>query len=207
MKNTLKRCLLLSVVGLMAFSTPPPLPPREPVGSHTWDFTEAFSSLDGSIQFLELRECCGGAGETGLPGHTLSSTTRTWTIPGGALTPPTSTKFYLIATSSFASLPGAPTPDAIIPAGMVPFISIGGDTVNYVPWDSWTFGALPTNGVDSRKRDGSISTNSPTNYAGVSGSVVAPVAVPAMPKTNLIVLAVVALLGGAVLLAKRRTVA
>jgi len=203
MKTSMKTFLLVFVVGLMGFSTPPSAPPKEPFGSHTWDFTEVFSNGDGTIQFIELRECCGGAGETGLPGHTLTSGTRSWVIPGGALTPPTSTKFYLIATAGFAALPGAPTPDAIIPAGSVPFLNFGGDTLSYVPWDTWAFGAVPTDGVNSRKRDGTISANNPTNYAGVSGSVVAPLVVPALPNTSLIVLIVAAVLVGAVILARR----
>jgi hypothetical protein len=143
-------------------------------GSHTWDFTEIFSNRDGTIQFIELRECCGGAGETGLPGHTLTSTTNSWVIPGPALTPPTSNKHFLIATQAFADLPGAPTPDRILPAGFVPFFSTAGDTLDYLPWDTWIHGAVPTDGVNSLKRNGTVSANNPTNYAGATGSVVAP---------------------------------
>ncbi|MCH8006584.1 MAG: hypothetical protein IH888_10190, partial [Planctomycetes bacterium] len=28
-------------------------------GGHTWEFTEFFSTADGTIQFIELKECCG----------------------------------------------------------------------------------------------------------------------------------------------------
>ena len=145
-----------------------------PLGSHTWDFTEVFSSADGTIQFIELRECCGGVAENGLPGHTLSSLSNAWPIPGGPLPGSTANKHYLIATSAFAALPGAPVPDAIVPSGMVPFFATGGDTLTYVPWDTWVFGALPTDGVNSLKRDGTVSANNPTNYAGGTGSVIVP---------------------------------
>jgi hypothetical protein len=203
MKRSLKTLLLVFVVGLMGFSTPPSPPPMDPFGSHTWDFSEVFSNFDGSIQFIELRECCGGPGETGLPGHTLTSGSRSWVIPGGALTPPTSNKFYLIATPGFAALPGAPTPDAIIPAGSVPFFNNGGDTLSYVPWDTWAFPAIPTDGVNSRKRDGTTSVNNPTNYAGTTNSIVAPTSVPAMPSVGMIVMICAAVLIGAILVARR----
>src|SRR5688572_68940 len=34
--------------------------------SHLWVFNEVFSNADGSIQFIELKECCGAANETFL---------------------------------------------------------------------------------------------------------------------------------------------
>jgi hypothetical protein len=161
MKRTL---LIASAVGLLGLSAR--------AGSHTWDFTEAFSNADGTIQFLELRECCGGMFETGINGHTISSNTNNFVLPGPALTPPTSNKHYLIATADFAALPGAPTPDAIIPGGTLPFFfSTAGDSVTYAPWDTWNFGALPTDGINSLKRNGTVSANDPTNYAGTTGSV------------------------------------
>ena len=165
MKRTL---LALTTLGLTATTVH--------AGSHTWDFTEVFSNADGTVQFLEMRECCGGANETGVNGKTISSASHSFMLPGPALTPPTSNKHYLIATAAFAALPGAPTPDAIIPAGSLPFFfSTGGDTVNYVPWDTWAFGAVPTDGINSLKRNGTVSANDPTNYAGVTGSVDASV--------------------------------
>jgi hypothetical protein len=165
--KTLKRTLLLlPVLGLAQLAQSAPL-----VGSHTWDFTEVYSNADGTIQFIELRECCGGAGETGLPGHTLSSSLHSWVIPGPALTPPTSNKHFLIATAAFAALPGAPVPDRIIPGAMVPFFSPAGDSLTYAPWDTWAFGAIPIDGVNSLQRTGMTGVNDPTNYAGGTGAV------------------------------------
>lgn len=142
-------------------------------GSHTWDVNEIFSSADGTVQFVELFEVNGGSGETGLPGHDLTSNSNIFAIPGPALVGSTSNKFFLIATQAFADLPGAPTPDRIIPGGLVPFFSISGDTISYDPWDSMTFGVgvLPTDGVTSLNFDLTTGTNSPTNYAGGTGSV------------------------------------
>jgi hypothetical protein len=142
-----------------------------PLGSHSWDWTEAFSNADGTIQFIELRECCGGANEGGVPGHAVSSNSTSFVLPGAPLIPPTTNKHYLIATQAFANLPGAPAPDAIIPAGSTPFFSAAGDSITYMPWDTWNFGAVPTDGINSLKRSGAVSANDPTNYAGMTGSV------------------------------------
>jgi hypothetical protein len=192
--------LLVPLLGLVAFAAAPA--PSLAPGSHTWDFTEVFSDASGTVQFMELRECCGNTNETGLPGHTVTSNASSLVIPGPALTPPTSNKHYLIATAAFAALPGAPTPDLIMPAN---FLSSGGDTLAYLPWDTWTFGALPTDGITSLQRNGSTGPNNPTNYAGTSGTIDAsgPSPVPALPRGALIGLVAAAVLLGAGLLARR----
>ena len=87
-------------------------------GAHTWDVNEVFTNKSGTIQFVELREMGGGAGETGLPGLTVSSSLHTTGLGGGSLTPPTSFKYFLIATPDFAALPGAPAPDSSSPLGL-----------------------------------------------------------------------------------------
>lgn|GEM_PF-3347996 len=74
-------------------------------GSHTWDVNEVFGHADRTIQFVELFEAMGTAFEIGVPGHTMSSDTQSFVISGDPLVSPTSNKFYLMATQSFA-LPG-----------------------------------------------------------------------------------------------------
>ncbi len=143
-------------------------------GSHTWDVNELFSNADGTIQFIELFEANGTPGEVNVQGHPISSDTKNFNLPGSALTAPTTNKSLLIATQAFADLPNAPTPDYIIPAGLLPFFfSVNGDTIAYQPWDSLTFGAgvLPTDGTNSLNFDLTTGVNSPTNYAGETGSV------------------------------------
>ena len=178
-------------------------------GSHTWDWTEVFSNADGTIQFMELQECCGNPNEVGVGGHDITSDTQSMLTPAGGLAPPTSNKFYLIATQAFADLPGAPTPDAIIPAGSIPFFSTSGDTLAYVPWDTWSFGALPTDGVTSLMRDGSTGANTPTNYAGQGGSVDASgdgsEAVPAASEWGLLVLSLLVLSAGSLVFCRGRS--
>ena len=84
----------------------------------------------------------------------------------------------LLATADFASLPGAVTPDFTLPDG---FLFTPDGIVNYIGANSLTYGCLPTDGVLSLHCDAnngimctatSVAVNSPTNYAGASGSIV-----------------------------------
>ncbi|MCB9849496.1 MAG: hypothetical protein H6817_02185 [Phycisphaerales bacterium] len=158
-------CVLVGAVGVMC-ATP------AFGGGHTWDVNEVFSSSNGLIQFVELREANGTPGEIGLNGKVVSAvnTGKSYVIPGNVVAP-TSNKMFLLATQSFADLPGAPTPDRIIPPGSLPFFDVNGDSVKYHVYDTWVFGAVPTDGVNSMNRVGGVQVNSPTNYAGQTGSV------------------------------------
>lgn len=141
-------------------------------GAHTWDVNEVFSNADGTIQFVELREANGTPGEVGTGNKLVSSDglAHSFTIASN-VTAPTSNRHLLFATQAFANLPGAPTPDQIIPAGVVPFFNVAGDTVRYGAFDAFTFGAVPTDGLNSMNDGGVVALNSPTNYAGQTGSV------------------------------------
>jgi hypothetical protein len=185
LRTALGRTLVLGSLIALPFST-------AQAGSHTWNVNEIFSDSTGNIQFIELVEANGTPNEVGVPGHSMTSNTKNFVISGPALAPPTSNKFYLIATSGFAALAGAPTPDAIIPPGVLPFFfSTGGDTVTYVPWDAFSFASVPTDGTTSLNANLTTGLNSPTNYAGVSGSVNAspPPAVPMLSEGALLLLA------------------
>ncbi|NOT01369.1 MAG: hypothetical protein HOP29_12155 [Phycisphaerales bacterium] len=144
---------------------------------HTWRVTELFSNSDGSIQFIELRECCGFPNEFGVGGQVVTSdaTGSSYMFPGN-VAGSTALRHILLATAAFAALPNAPTPDHIIPAG---FINIGGDTISFAPkfnLDCFTFanGELPTDGTLSIHVTGiaascddpfTLEPNTPTNYA------------------------------------------
>jgi hypothetical protein len=112
------------------------------------------------------------------------------------LTGNTTGRRLLIATAAFAAQPGAVTPDYLMPDG---FLRLTSDTLAlwneqlgaggpYPPlpstqWDTLTYGSgrLPTDGTNSLHRDHapiSIAVNSPTNYAGQSGSIT-PIPEPA----------------------------
>ena len=147
--------------------------PRAMAGSHSWRINEVFSNADGTIQFIELKECCGMNNEVFLSGKYVSSqaTGNIFYFPGNLpCNNCTAYKYLLLATSGFAALPGAPTPDYIIPVG---FFAINGDTLHYYTYASFTFGAgeLPTDCMNSLHEGGSTGPNSPTNFAGETGSV------------------------------------
>ncbi len=153
-------------------------------GSHMWRFSEIFSDASGTIQFIEFWCTPGSDAEIFMNGLTVTTANGTFTFPGN-LIGPTGNKRMLLATSAFAALPGAPTPDYLIPANFIP---LNGGTIRYRPeanYDNWTYGAgdIPTNGTDSVRftswnsgQSGIIDTwiieaNSPSNYQGGSGSV------------------------------------
>lgn len=187
MKSVKSTALLM--LGLMTITVVPAI-----AKSHTWRFSEAFSNADGTIQFIELHESLGLNDETFVPGHVISSlsTGKTFTIPPPNLPMTTANKRLLFATAAFAALPGAPTPDYIIPAGSIPFFSTANDTLACSGWPSMIIGAgqLPTDGIHSvvcaneNACSGAnivVAVNSPTNYAGTAGSVDASTPPPAVP--------------------------
>jgi hypothetical protein len=152
-------------------------------GVHTWDVREVFSNADGTIQYVELFDAGAGGTEVGVGNGSLTSSLNTFSWANGAVTGPTNGKSYLIATAAFAALPGAPTPDVIIPATDVPFFNPAGDTISFGAIDSLVFGAVPTNGTDSFNEITGVGPNTPRNYAGVQGNVDASGA-PAVPTAS-----------------------
>ena len=186
---TLSACLLASVAAWS--STTEPADPA----SHLWIVNELFSSADGTVQFVELWECCGSSGETFMAGKKVYSdaTGHTFTFPSN-LVGDTAFRYLLIGTPAFAATPGAPTPDHIVPAG---FFSMSGDTIRWHIYPNatlqFTNGQLPLDGTYSLNYDGTTGVNSPTNWAGQYGSI-AIASVPGMPFGW-----VVALVGGALL--------
>ena len=155
-------------------------------GVHLWRVKEIFSNPGGTIQFVEIATCCGSTTEVFLSGQALSSNSHSFTFPANA-SGSTLNKHLLLATSAFTTLPGAPTPDYIIPDN---FFSTTADTISFSVYDTLVFaaGSLPTDGTSSLNKDPNDSTdttfvavNSPTNYAGQTGSVNAVSGPPAVP--------------------------
>lgn len=163
--------------------------------SHQWRFNELFSSADGTIQFIEMQECCGFTQEWELQTKWILTVhaDHKYTFRSN-LTGNTANKYLLLATQGFANIPGAPAPDIIIPNGFLP---VGGDTLEYAPYYSTAtrvYGPLPLDGVTALEvgpgQDGISETsddiyapavNSPTNYSGQSGSI--DLTVPVRPIT------------------------
>ena len=171
------------VLAAIAVASPAVFAAAASAASHTWHVTEVFSNASGTIQFIELQEVGGLAGETFLSGHGVRSaaTGNLFTFPAN-ISGSTANEHLLLATAGFAALPGAPTPNYTIPSG---FFSTAGDTIQYgvAPpgslYDSFTFGAgtLPTNGKDSIQVTNFVThafttgANTPQNFAGQSGHV------------------------------------
>jgi hypothetical protein len=176
--------------------------------NHLWKFTELYSNADGTIQFIEMQECCGSDVEVQMASADLVSNGHVYHFPNN-LVGPTAHTWILIATAGFAALPGAPTPDFIIPNG---FFDPTGDTLRYrFGTDIVTIdpGELPTDGVHSLERVGfsgsnfAVGVNSPINFAGDSGSVSIPAVSTGMPLVVLVGLGVS--LTASALFALRRT--
>ncbi len=177
-------------------------------GSHLWRFNEMFTNADGTIQFVEMKECCGSNIETVLQGKWVSSdaTGSTYIFPNNIPTG-TANKYLLLGTAAFAALPGAPTPDFIIPSNFLP-TNGAPDTLRY-----WMYGdailpipggLIPTNGVLSLNQNGTTGTNSPTNYAGQSGSVVAGPPTPAVSTWGVVALTLLMLISATIVLVGRK---
>jgi hypothetical protein len=147
---------------------------------HLFRIQELYSSPDGSVQFVELKESSGSDFENFWQGHALTSTQgatiRTFTFPANLPGTQTASRSVLVATPGFAALAGV-TPDYTVPA---PFLFPGGGTINYAGVDSVTYAALPTDGVTSVDRNGAPALNTPTNFAGEVGAL-APLAPPSTP--------------------------
>lgn len=147
---------------------------------HTFQVNELYTNADGTVQFIELHEAFSANDEQFLSGHTISATqgatTHSFTFPNDLPNANTAGAHVLIATPAFAQL-SIVTPDYIVPAGFL-FVA-GASTVDYAGVDALTYPPLPTDGVRSLNRDGTTGTNSPTNFAGQSGTIPAAPPPPA----------------------------
>ena len=179
-------------------------------GNHTWNVIEICGDVDGTTQYLTRVEGKSSRGGIGMPGATSSTKADSFVLPGEPLEPPTTHKFLLLATQAFADLPNAPTPDYIIPADSLPsFFSVTGDTIVYDIWDEFTFdaGVLPIHGVTSLLFFFATGPNSPTNYAGETGSVDAgSPPIPATSSWGLVIMGIMMAIAATILMARRRPV-
>ncbi|MBL8523701.1 MAG: hypothetical protein JNN20_08435 [Betaproteobacteria bacterium] len=136
---------------------------------HLWRIDEIYSNASGTVQYIELTALNGG--QQFLNGTTLTSTngtTKTFTFPAN-LPGDTSGRKMLLGTSGFAAL-NVVTPDYTIPNG---FLFIPGGTLVFAGGaDTLNYASIPTDGVLSFIRGGTTATNSPTNFAGISGTIV-----------------------------------
>ena len=181
---------------------------------HLWDIVEVYSNADGSIQYIELANECSPAvlcsSEFAMSLTGVLSDENAVNITDN-LVGDTSNHRYLLATPGFENLPGVEgvVPDFPIEPG---FFSVDGETIQFgtftptgvfSPLDTLSFGPveLPTDGVLSLNRPfGTIeliaNTNSPTNFAGMTGTL--------LPEPGLALLRSAALAALAALVVGRR---
>ncbi len=172
----------LAVTMLIAFShvavrtgraaAVPPERPDVPAGTapnsvvtfHTFDIEEVYSNYNGFVQFIELHEMAGADGQFHFAGNQLTSNTNVFTYPTDLPDPATANRFVLIATAGFAALPGAATPDYIIPER---FFDVTGDTISIfetqtsVLVDTFVFGGPPQ---DPCTCDGDVDNNGVVDF-------------------------------------------
>lgn len=154
---------------------------------HTFIVSEVYSSVDGSVQFIELRENLNFAGQHLFAGHTLTASNATFTIdnvftfPSNLPSSATAGRSVLIATANFASLPGGITPDYVLQAPTpLPFVfpGPGGGGINFAGLFGGadvTYASLPTDGINSLHfPGGAAGPNTPRNFAGQTGSISVP---------------------------------
>jgi hypothetical protein len=185
----------LALAAVVVFTLAAPSPAR--ASHHLWRLSQIYSNASGSVQFIELElQMPFEDGENSVGGVQISSSTNTITLPADLPGLPTSTHpWVLLATSNFAGLHGGVTPDYVIPANFFP---TGGGTINYaLGTDTWTYGAVPTDGENALHKSGATvttSANSPENFNNQSGQVFTGTVPALSPRW-------IALLVGALLLA------
>jgi len=164
-------------------------------GSHLWRFSEFYSSPDKRIQFIEMQEIGGSDNETRIEDHwyaTNSFNQDHTQLLGSQLPFGTADKQFLVGSESYAALPGVPAPDYVLPDGV---IEPEGDTIVWWFYQTLTIPAatMPSDGTDSLHlvdpEDPGLGfvtgPNSPTNFAGETGTVVLPSPQPVgLPATS-----------------------
>jgi hypothetical protein len=191
----MRRFLALAALAGVIVAAPSP----SYAGHHLWKLTQLFSNASGSVQFAQLFTADNG--EPGVGPFGLTASGHTFNFVTNLPSSTTANTWILVATSNFASLPGAVAPDYIIPPS---FFSTGGGTITYAGIDAWNYGTVPTDGVHSLLRDGSTAVNSAINFAAQSGSVNLAVApAPALTTWGIVLLVGALLLVGSGLLRRR----
>jgi hypothetical protein len=135
---------------------------------HLWIIDQLYSDASGTAQYIELSTAA--SGQQFVAGMTISTSQGANTHAFSFLTDlpgDTTNHKFLIATQGFANL-GVVMPDYVVPNG---FLFLPNGIVNYASVDFAVYNSLPTDGIHAIDRNGNVVVNSPTNFAGVSGSV------------------------------------
>ena len=150
---------------------------------HVWDIVEAFSSADGTVQFIEMFTNSDGQQFANSTSGRIFSNANSFSFPTN-LPSGTFNKTFLVGTTSYDSLAqtdvNVPLPNYVVVDN---FFSTAGDMLK-LEWltttvfNTLTFTAddLPIDGTNSLNRAFGMSTlfsatNSPTNFAQDTGTV------------------------------------
>ncbi len=139
---------------------------------HMVQINEVYSNASGTVQFIELTMLSGG--QTFFSGQTISSaqggSIKSYMFPTNLSRGVAGAK-VLIGTTGYAALAGVPAPDYIVQNG---FVFTSNLTINFAGVDFVSFPSVPTDGTLSIDRNLATATNTPTNNAGATGTVVLP---------------------------------
>jgi len=139
------RTILGVLVGLLVFTCSH----RAEATFHLWQISQVYSSSSGTVQYVDFVLPFTFDDESFLTGHQLSAGLNSNSMLFGSNLPsvPVTGQHFLVATPGFAAIAGV-TPDYTFP--VAPFFNRNGDTLNYAFIDSFTFPALPLDGVNAR---------------------------------------------------------
>jgi hypothetical protein len=167
------RIRVLSTVAFAALF----LPTTAPAAFHAWTIRELYTSLDGSVQFVELFTSSSGQQFTNSQviqvTEQATGITHTFTFDSDTGMP-TNGHALLIGTSNL-SMFGGPTPDFFIPAG---FLFSGASSMEFLGTSQgeFSYNSLPTDGTHSLLIPSLMThINDPQNFAGMTGTVPEPV--------------------------------
>ncbi len=141
---------------------------------HLWNLNEIYTNSSGTLQFIELQTSQSGqqfvGGQQIVITNIGATQTHTFTIPSSPAADSTN-RTLLFGTAGLQAA-GGPAPDFIIPNG---FLFSNGGTINFFGTNSGGYTALPTDGILARVWGGNTNaSNTPRNYAGVTGFVPGP---------------------------------
>jgi hypothetical protein len=145
---------------------------------HTFTVEQLYSSADGEIRFIVLREAAGANGQERFAGHQVTSShagvLKTFMIPSNLPSSTTAGRRVLFASDGYValrtSMPSAnlPAPDYTIPNR---FIATDGGIVNFASVSQIIYSALPGDGTNARYADSTVAANQAQNFSGASAQV------------------------------------
>jgi hypothetical protein len=147
---------------------------------HLWQITKVYSNASGTVQFVEMFTT--SSGQEFVSGHMINSNAHQFTVPTdlpATASHTTANQHLLFATPGYFALRGVPPADYNL--GVNNFFNINGDSLNWAGVNTFAFssGQVPTDGAHEAERAFNstaitIGINSPTNFAGVTGTIPLP---------------------------------